>query len=43
MIERETLKLLQIGVLRNIIPNNMDEMTPPTPFSGRMALCSHFT
>lgn len=43
MTERETLKLLQIDILRNIILNNMDEMTPPTPSSGRMALCSHFT
>lgn len=31
MIERETLKLLQIGVLTNIIPYNMDKMTPPPP------------
>lgn len=31
MTERETLKLLQIGVLRNIILNNMDKMTPPPP------------
>lgn len=43
MTERETLKLLQIGVLTNIIPYNMDKMTPPTPSSGGMALCSHFT
>lgn len=31
MIERETLKLLQIGVLTNIIPYNMDKMTPTPP------------
>lgn len=31
MIERETLKLLQIDVLTNIIPYNMDKTTPPTP------------
>lgn len=43
MIERETLKLLQIGVLTNIIPYNMDKITPPPPDSGRPALCSHFT
>ena len=43
MTERETLKLLQIDILRNIILNNMDKMTPPTPASGGMALCSHFT
>lgn len=30
MIERETLKLSQIGVLTNIIPYNMDK-TPHTP------------
>lgn len=28
---RETLKLLQIGVLTNIIPYNMDKMTPIPP------------
>lgn len=43
MTKRETLKLLQIGVLINIIPYNMDKMTPPPPDSGRMALYSHFT
>lgn len=44
MVERETLKLLQIGVLTNIIPYNMDKMTPsPPPDGGRLALCSHFT
>jgi hypothetical protein len=43
MTERETLKLLQISVLTNIIPYNMDKMTPPTPSSGRLALYSHFT
>lgn len=43
MVERETLKLLQIGVLTDIIPYNMDKMTPPTPDSGRPALCSHLT
>lgn len=43
MTGRETLELLQIGILRNIILNNMDKMTPPTPSSGGMALCSHFT
>lgn len=43
MTERETLKLLQIDILRNIILNNMDKITPPTPASGGMALCSHFT
>ena len=43
MIERETLKLLQIGVLTNIIPYNMDKITHPPPDSGRLALCSHFT
>lgn len=31
MTERETLKLLQIGVLTNIIPYNMDKKTPHTP------------
>lgn len=31
MTERETLKLLQIGVLTNIIPYNMDKMTPTHP------------
>ena len=31
MIERETLKLLQIDVLTNIIPYNMDKMTPIPP------------
>lgn len=31
MTERETLKLLQIGVLTNIIPYNMDKMTPIPP------------
>lgn len=31
MTERETLKLLQIGVLINIIPYNMDKMTPTPP------------
>lgn len=31
MIERETLKLLQIGVLTNIIPYNMDKITPTPP------------
>lgn len=31
MIERETLKLLQIDVLTNIIPYNMDKTTPPPP------------
>lgn len=31
MTERETLKLLQIGVLTNIIPYNMDKKTPPPP------------
>ena len=30
MTERETLKLLQIGILRNIIPYNMGN-TPPHP------------
>lgn len=43
MIKRETLKLLQIGVLTNIMSYNMDKMTPPTPFSGRLARYSHFT
>lgn len=43
MMERETLKLLQIGVLTNIIPYNMDKMTPTPPDGGRLALCSHFT
>jgi hypothetical protein len=43
MTERETLKLLQIGVLTNIIPYNMDKMTPIPPDGGRLALCSHFT
>lgn len=43
MTERETLKLLQIGVLTNIIPYNMDKMTPTPPDSGHPALCSHFT
>lgn len=44
MVERETLKLLQIDVLTNIIPYNMDKMTStPPPDSGRLALCSHFT
>jgi hypothetical protein len=33
MIERETLKLLQIGVLTNIIPYNMDKITPPPPIA----------
>lgn len=33
MIERETLKLLQIGVLTNIIPYNMDKMPPPPPIA----------
>lgn len=31
MTERETLKLLQIGVLTNIIPYNMDKKTPTPP------------
>ena len=31
MIERETLKLLQIDVLTNIIPYNMDKITPTPP------------
>lgn len=31
MIERETLKLLQIGVLTNIIPYNMNKMTSTHP------------
>lgn len=31
MTERETLKLLQISILRNIILNNMDKMTPTPP------------
>ena len=31
MVQRETLKLLQIGVLTNIIPYNMDKKTPPHP------------
>lgn len=31
MTERETLKLLQISVLTNIIPYNMDKMTPTHP------------
>ena len=31
MVQRETLKLLQIGVLTNIIPYNMDKKTPHTP------------
>lgn len=43
MVERETLKLLQIDVLTNIIPYNMDKTTPTPPDSGRPALCSHFT
>lgn|GEM_PF-3465467 len=43
MTECETLKLLQIGVLTNIIPYNMDKKTPHTPGSGRPALCSHLT
>lgn len=43
MTERETLKLLQIDVLTNIIPYNMDKITPPTPSSRCPALYSHFT
>lgn len=43
MIECETLKLLQIDGLTNIIPYNMDKMTPIPPDGGRLALCSHFT
>lgn len=43
MIERETLKLLQISVLTNIIPYNMDKIAPTPPDSGRPALYSHFT
>lgn len=43
MTERETLELLQIDILRNIILNNMDKMTPTPPGSGRMVLYSHFT
>lgn len=31
MTERETLKLLQIGILTNIIPYNMDKITPTPP------------
>jgi hypothetical protein len=31
MVVRETLKLLQIGVLTNIIPYNMDKITPTPP------------
>lgn len=31
MVERETLKLLQIDVLTNIIPYNMDKMTSTPP------------
>lgn len=42
-MECETLKLLQIDVLTNIIPYNMDKMTPTPPDSGRLALYSHFT
>lgn len=38
MVERETLKLLQIGVLTNIISYNMDKMTPHPPDGGRLAL-----
>lgn len=34
MVERETLKLLQIDVLTNIIPYNMDKMTPTPPLTA---------
>ena len=34
MVVRETLKLLQIGVLTNIIPYNMDKIPPPPPPSA---------
>jgi hypothetical protein len=34
MVVRETLKLLQIGVLTNIIPYNMDKITPTPPPSA---------
>lgn len=43
MTGRETLKLLQIDVLTNIIPYNMNKKTPTPPDSGRPALCSHLT
>lgn len=37
MTECETLKLLQIGVLTNIIPYNMDKMTPTHPLKRTLA------
>lgn len=42
MIERETLKLLQIGVLTNIIPYNMDKITlsPPIADAWRFVVTS---
>lgn len=42
MTKRETLKLLQIDVLINIIPYNMDKMTPipPTADAWRFVVTS---